>query len=158
MLERLEAVMASVEKEAAILADERPHLIVLRGPRLGDFFTLEGDALDLGSDPFRADVVVRDIEVEPRHAKIFRDAGGEYVLRDLGTGKGTIVNDEALDSERALGWGQDHSKQLGAGVLPRGSRAGRLPRYLPVFHNALWVLLHAVVIYHSYSELVIASD
>jgi hypothetical protein len=102
MLEHLEAVMASVEKEAAILAGERPHLIVLRGPKLGDFFTLEGDALDLGSDPFRADVVVRDIEVEPRHAKIFRDAGGEYVLRDLGTGKGTIVNDEALDSERAL--------------------------------------------------------
>ena len=80
----------------------RPYLVVLQGPSLGDFFALDVDALVLGSDPFHADVVVRDVEVEPRHAKIFRDAGGEYVLRDLGTGEGTIVNDEALDSERAL--------------------------------------------------------
>jgi hypothetical protein len=58
MLECLETVMASVEK---VLADERPHLIVLRGPSLGDFFALKGEALVLGSDPFRADVVVRDI-------------------------------------------------------------------------------------------------
>jgi two-component system, cell cycle response regulator len=91
-----------MERVDAILADERPHLIVLRGPSLGDFFALEGDALVLGSDPFRADVVVRDIEVEPRHAKIFRDPEGEYVLKDLSTGKGTIVNDEALESERSL--------------------------------------------------------
>jgi two-component system, cell cycle response regulator len=102
MLEWLGTVMASAGKEAAIFADERPHLIVLRGPSLGDFFELEGDALVLGSDPFRADVVVRDIEVEPRHARISRDPGGEYVLQDLGTGKGTIVNDEAVESERPL--------------------------------------------------------
>jgi two-component system cell cycle response regulator len=92
--------MASIEKDHAILADERPHLIVLRGPSLGDFFALEGDALVLGSDLFRADVVVRDIEVEPRHAKILREPGGGYVLRDLGTGKGTTVNGEILEG----GW------------------------------------------------------
>jgi two-component system, cell cycle response regulator len=102
MLECFETVMSSIEKDHATLADERPHLIVLRGPSLGDFFALEGDALVLGSDPFWADVVVRDIEVEPRHAKIIRDPGGEYVLKDLGTAKGTIVNDEALESERPL--------------------------------------------------------
>ena len=94
--------MASVEKEDAILADERPHLIVLRGPSLGDFFALEGDALVLGSDPFWADVVVRDIEVEPQHAEIFREPGGGYVLKDLDTGKGTTVNGEALEGERVL--------------------------------------------------------
>jgi two-component system cell cycle response regulator len=94
--------MASVEKEDAVLADERPHLIVLRGPSLGDFFALEGDALVLGSDPFWADVVVRDIEVEPQHAEIFRESGGGYVLKDLNTGKGTTVNGEALEGERVL--------------------------------------------------------
>src|ERR671914_381317 len=94
--------MASVEKENTILADERPHLIVLRGPSLGDFFALEGDALVLGSDPFWADVVVRDIEVEPQHAEIFREPGGGYVLKDLDTGKGTTVNGEALEGERVL--------------------------------------------------------
>src|SRR5918997_3471700 len=94
--------MASVERENTILADERPHLIVLRGPSLGDFFALEGDALVLGSDPFWADVVVRDIEVEPQHAEIFREPGGGYVLKDLDTGKGTTVNGEALEGERVL--------------------------------------------------------
>jgi diguanylate cyclase (GGDEF)-like protein len=80
----------------------RPYLVVLQGPSLGDFFALDVDALILGSDPFHADVVVRDVEVEPRHAKIFRKSGGEYVLEDLGTGKVTTVNGETLDGERTL--------------------------------------------------------
>jgi two-component system cell cycle response regulator len=56
----------------------------------------------LGSDTFQADVVVRDVEVEPRHAKIFREPGGGYVLQDLGTNKGTTVNGEGLEQERPL--------------------------------------------------------
>jgi two-component system, cell cycle response regulator len=102
MLEYFETVMSSRAKEAAILADERPHLIVLRGPSLGDFFALDGDALVLGSDPFHADIVVRDVEVEPRHAKICRESGGGYVIRDLATGESTAINDEALEGECVL--------------------------------------------------------
>ncbi len=99
MLELVETLMARMGKEDVILADERPHLIVLRGPSLGDFFALEGEDLVLGSDPFKADVVVRDVEVSPRHAKIHREPGG-YTIRDLG--EGTAVNDEPLDGERRL--------------------------------------------------------
>jgi two-component system, cell cycle response regulator len=89
------------ERADAIFADERPHLIVLRGPSLGDFFALEGDALVLGSDPFRADVVVRDIEVSPKHAWIVREPEcGSYVLRELG--EGTNVNGEAIAGARPL--------------------------------------------------------
>src|ERR687894_2720975 len=99
MLEYFETIMPITKREVAILADERPHLIVLRGPSLGDFFALDGDALVLGSDPFRADVVVRDVEVEPRHAKIFREPGGGYGLKDLGTRKVTTVNGEGLENE-----------------------------------------------------------
>ena len=101
MLECFETIMPITEREDAILADERPHLIVLRGPSLGDFFALEGDALVLGSDPFRADVVVRDVEVSPKHAWIVREPErGSYVLRDLG--EDTTVNGEALAGERPL--------------------------------------------------------
>src|SRR5918999_4585838 len=89
------------ERNDEILADERPHLIVLRGPSLGDFFALEGETLVLGSDPYRADVVVRDVEVSPEHAGIVREPErGSYVLRDLG--EGTAINGEALEGERAL--------------------------------------------------------
>ena len=100
MLECFETVMSSTEREDAILADERPHLIVLRGPSLGDFFALEGETLVLGSDPFRADVVIRDVEVSPRHAKICLEPERGYLIRDLG--EGTAVNDEALEDERPL--------------------------------------------------------
>jgi two-component system cell cycle response regulator len=101
MLECLETIMTIWERNDEIQADERPHLIVLRGPSLGDFFALEGEKLVLGSDPFRADVVVRDIEVSPEHAGIVREPErGSYVLRDLG--EGTAINGELLEGERAL--------------------------------------------------------
>jgi two-component system, cell cycle response regulator len=93
--------MPITEKEKVILADERPHLIVLRGPSLGDFFALEGDNLVLGSDPFRADVVIRDVEVSPKHAWIVREPErGGYALKDLG--EDTAVNGELLEGGRQL--------------------------------------------------------
>ncbi|MDQ5816945.1 MAG: diguanylate cyclase [Actinomycetota bacterium] len=104
-----------MEREDAILADERPHLIVLRGPSLGDYFALEGDDLVLGSDPFRADLVVRDVEVSSKHARIYRKPGDGYLIRDLGTGEGTAVNEETLGGERALSDGDRIS--LGDSVL-----------------------------------------
>ena len=73
------------------------HLVVLRGPGLGDFYFFDGKEAVLGNDPFRADVVVRDVEVAPRHACIHRDQGsGGYVIRDLGTDEGTTVNSDPL--------------------------------------------------------------
>jgi two-component system cell cycle response regulator len=71
--------------------------VVLRGPGLGDFYFLDGEEVVLGSDPFQADVVVRDIEVEPRHAGIHHERGsGLYVVRDLGTSEGLVINGEPL--------------------------------------------------------------
>lgn len=71
--------------------------MVLQGPSLGDFYVLDGDDLILGSDPFHADVVVRDIEVEPRHAEIRQGPrSGEYVLRNLSQDKGVTVNGASL--------------------------------------------------------------
>jgi two-component system cell cycle response regulator len=101
VLEYLDTIMPITEKEKVILADERPHLIVLRGPSLGDFFALEGDNLVLGSDPFRADVVIRDVEVSPKHAWIVREPErGGYALKDLG--EDTAVNGELLEGGRQL--------------------------------------------------------
>jgi two-component system, cell cycle response regulator len=101
MLEYLETIMTIGERHDEILADERPHLIVLRGPSLGDFFALEGDEMVLGSDPFRADVVVRDVEVSPEHAGIVREPERrQYVLRNLG--EVTAVNGETVEGERTL--------------------------------------------------------
>jgi two-component system, cell cycle response regulator len=76
--------------------------VVLQGPGLGDFFFLDGEELVMGNDPFHADIVVRDIEVAPRHAAVRRQPGSAaYVVRDLGTGKGTTLNGEPLHGSEA---------------------------------------------------------
>jgi two-component system cell cycle response regulator len=81
-----------IEKTGVI----RPHLVVLQGPGLGDFFEITDDELVLGSDPFRADIVVRDVEVEPRHAEVYREPGG-YVVRNVGTSKEIALNGEVME-------------------------------------------------------------
>lgn len=81
-----------------------PMLVVLQGPSFGDVYTLKGETLILGSDPFGADVVIRDVEVEPRQGKVFRGDEG-YTLRDLGTGEAITINDEAVEDKRPLSCG-----------------------------------------------------
>lgn len=87
------------ERRDAISSGEKPHLVVLAGPGLGDFYVINGEDLVLGNDPFHADVVVRDIEVEPRHAKVYLEPGsGEYVVRGLGPDSEVSVNGETVDA------------------------------------------------------------
>ena len=109
---------------------ERPYLIVLQGPGLGDFFALDRKTLVVGSDPFRADVVVRDVEVEPRHAEIRHGPDG-HVLRDLEGGKATLLNGEALVGEHTLSNGDRIS--MGDSVLEFSSGDPVKAR----FHDAL---------------------
>ncbi|MGH3144963.1 MAG: FHA domain-containing protein, partial [Rubrobacter sp.] len=93
--------------------------MVLRGPSLGDFFEIDDDALVLGSDPFKADIVVRDVEVEPRHAEVYREPGsGGYAVREVGAKKKVVINGEVLrcpQDGRALSDGDRIS--LGDSVL-----------------------------------------
>src|ERR687886_3021478 len=83
-----------MEKDVAGL--NRPHLVVLQGPGLGDFFEIGEETLVLGSDPFRADIVVRDVEVEPQHAEVYREPGG-YAVRSVGAGKAIALNGEVME-------------------------------------------------------------
>jgi diguanylate cyclase (GGDEF)-like protein len=73
--------------------------VVLQGPGLGDFFEIADDELVLGSDPFSADIVVRDVEVEPRHAELYRRPGG-YALRGVEAGKTIALNGEEMEEPR----------------------------------------------------------
>jgi two-component system, cell cycle response regulator len=91
-------VSLHAEMENDVAGVNRPHLVVLQGPGLGDFFEIGEDALVLGSDPFRADIVVRDVEVEPRHAEVYRktDSGG-YAVRGVGARKALALNGEVIE-------------------------------------------------------------
>jgi two-component system cell cycle response regulator len=74
----------------------RPHLVVLQGPGLGDLFEITDDELVLGSDPFMADIVVRDVEVEPQHAELYREPGG-YAVRGVQARKTIALNGEVME-------------------------------------------------------------
>jgi two-component system, cell cycle response regulator len=89
-------VYASLHTETENAGGNRPHLVVLQGPGLGDFFEITDDELVLGSDPFSADIVVRDVEVEPRHAELYRRPGG-YALRGVEAGKTIALNGEVME-------------------------------------------------------------
>ena len=84
------------ETDNDVAGTNRPHLVVLQGPGLGDFFEITDDELILGSDPFRADFVVRDVEVEPTHAEVYREPGG-YLVRNVGTSKDIALNGEVVE-------------------------------------------------------------
>ena len=79
------------ETDNNVAGVNRPHFVVLQGPGLGDVFELTDDELVVGSDPFEADIVVRDVEVEPRHVEVYWEPGG-YVVR--GVGRGIALNGE----------------------------------------------------------------
>src|SRR5919112_371875 len=89
-------VRVHTETDNDVTGSNRPHLVVLQGPGLGDFFEITDDELILGSDPFRADIVVRDVEVEPRHAGVYREPGG-YALRGVEAGKTIALNGEVME-------------------------------------------------------------
>src|SRR5919112_497713 len=91
----LTEVCVSLHTEIENAGGNRPHLVVLQGPSLGDFFEITDDELVLGSDPFSADIVVRDVEVEPRHAELYKRPGG-YALRGVEEGKTIALNGEEM--------------------------------------------------------------
>jgi hypothetical protein len=58
-------------------------------------FHLHKQTVAIGRLP-ECDIVISDPGASRRHATITRQEGGEYVLRDLGSTNGTIVNDEPV--------------------------------------------------------------
>ncbi|MGZ8612952.1 MAG: FHA domain-containing protein [Actinomycetota bacterium] len=78
------------------------HAHALRGGRAARTFSLSKPLVTLGRLP-ESDVVVADAGASRQHARI-ANANGEFVLTDLGSTNGTLVNDEAVH-ERALGDG-----------------------------------------------------
>ena len=51
--------------------------------------------LIIGSGP-DADIQVRESSVERQHAKIYRQSNGRWMISDLGTTSGTLVNGKGI--------------------------------------------------------------
>lgn len=83
-------------------------LVLYEGGREARTFPLGTSTVTLGRLP-ECDVVVGDPGASRQHARI-RNADGEYVLTDLGSTNGTLVNDQAV-RERVL----DHGDRITIG-------------------------------------------
>ena len=84
------------EEELAPAVSGRATLTALNG---GETFTLGASVVTLGRLP-ESDIVVDDPGASRQHARI-RNSNGEFVLTDLGSTNGTLVNDESVQ-ERVL--------------------------------------------------------
>jgi pSer/pThr/pTyr-binding forkhead associated (FHA) protein len=73
--------------------------VLLEADRAATAFRIRKQTVTIGRLP-ECDVVVSDPGASRHHARIRVD-GGEYVLTDLGSTNGTLVNDEPVQ-ERSL--------------------------------------------------------
>jgi hypothetical protein len=93
---RFEVETSFVEGEAELapLAGGQATLTLFEGPTPARTFSLTKPVVTLGRLP-ESDVVVADPGASRQHARI-TNANGEFVLTDLGSTNGTLVNDEAV--------------------------------------------------------------
>jgi FHA domain-containing protein len=96
---RFDVEASFVEGEAEMPAGSTATLTILAGEGGSGSFTLDRAEMTLGRLP-ECDIVLSDSGASRQHARIRRDDGA-FVLTDLGSTNGTLVNDEAVQ-ERAL--------------------------------------------------------
>lgn len=92
------------ETEEVAFVEEKPVLVVKKGPNAGQRFPLEKDDLTLGRDP-QSDIFLNDITVSRKHARIVMSSGGA-VVSDVGSLNGTYVNQKRVE-EKVLNHGDE---------------------------------------------------
>lgn len=83
------------------LRETRPTLLVLAGPVLGARLALSGAPTVFGRSP-ECDVTLPDEGISSRHFEIRLGPDGRFVVRDLGSTNGTLINGERISGERRL--------------------------------------------------------
>ncbi len=79
------------------MTEKAYQLVVRKGPRTGQIFSLTEDSISLGRDP-SSDIVINDAEVSRQHARLTLQEGG-YTLQDIGSTNGTFVVGNRLAGE-----------------------------------------------------------
>jgi hypothetical protein len=79
---------------------DKPILLVIDGPRVNEYWTLNDDTTILGRDE-ECDISVPDRQISRQHIRIHRE-GKRYFVSDLESRNGTWVNGERLEGTREL--------------------------------------------------------
>src|SRR5437762_5308239 len=95
-----------------------PTLQILSGPMTGRLYTLDREGTIIGRNP-ECEVVLQPKSVSRRHASILRK-NDVFLLKDLGSTRGTFVNGQKLTQPVVLQDG--HTIQTGEVLLSFSSR------------------------------------
>jgi FhaA, N-terminal domain/FHA domain len=96
-----EATLVEGEPEPAPTPSARggdAAIVLLEEGRETRTYQLHKQSVAIGRLP-ECDIVISDPGASRRHATITREDGGEYVLTDLGSTNGTLVNDEPVGEQ-----------------------------------------------------------
>src|SRR5687767_11699615 len=77
--------------DAVAQGPQRPCLVVIAGPHLGEIFPIESDELVIGRDNECRLKLLDDESVSRRHALVRRSGEGA-LIQDLGSANGTFVD------------------------------------------------------------------
>ncbi|HET59549.1 MAG TPA: FHA domain-containing protein [Chloroflexi bacterium] len=75
-------------------------LVVKKGPGTGTSYTLDQAEIFVGRD-LGNDIVVNDAEISRRHARLYKH-GDNFMIEDLGSTNGTIVNGQKIRGPKEL--------------------------------------------------------
>jgi predicted component of type VI protein secretion system len=87
------------------MAAQSFQLVMRTGPIPGKIFDLGKNELTIGRD-ISNDIVISDVEVSRKHARLMVQAGG-FVLEDMGSTNGTFVNGQRLVGPYLLRGGEN---------------------------------------------------
>lgn len=82
------------------MAAQSYQLVMRKGPIPGKVFDLGNNELTIGRD-ISNDIVISDVEVSRKHARLLLQADG-FVLEDMGSTNGTFVNGQRLIGPHVL--------------------------------------------------------
>ncbi len=78
------------------MSDKSYQLVVRKGPKPGQVFSLSSSTISIGRDPM-SDITLSDPEVSRYHAQMVETEAG-YQIQDMGSTNGTYVDGERLGS------------------------------------------------------------
>jgi hypothetical protein len=81
--------------ERTVTLQERPVLAITRGPRAGEVFELSALAATSIGRSRANDIQVDDVSISGQHCRV-RPEDGQFVLHDLKSTNGTLVNDKKV--------------------------------------------------------------
>lgn len=82
------------------MAEQIYQLVMRKGPKPGEIFSLATPTAILGRDPM-CEITINDAEVSRNHAKLIHSEAG-YLVQDMGSTNGTFIDGKRLRGEPVL--------------------------------------------------------